>query len=147
MCFVSYSCISSFTALIHSANCVGATGNCKTILVFNRPLQVDRSVNWYLRCNVMSIRIVLISVYSMRKKRPRITSGQGLIRKAILGNEEPEVNLTKERSEPSVVQGTCLAERETAQKWGTGWAGRKPQRRGCGFFLSGDDHRGPCLPR
>ena len=100
MCFVSYSCISSFTALIHSANCVGATGNCKTIPVFNRPLQVDRSVNWYLRCNVMSIIIVLISVYSIRKKRPRITSGQGLIRKAILGNEEPEVKSNQRKEQP-----------------------------------------------
>lgn len=120
MCSVSYSCVSSFTALIHSANCVGAIGNRKTILVFNRPLQVDRPVNRHLRCNVMSIIIVLISVYSMRKKRPRTTSGQELIRKAIPGNEKPEVNLTKERSEPSVVQGTCLAEGETAQKWGRG---------------------------
>ena len=65
----------------------------------------------------MSIATVLISVYSMRKKRLRTTSGQGLIRKAILGND---VNLTEERSEPRVVKGTCLAEGETDWKWGRG---------------------------
>lgn len=35
----------------------------------------------------------------MRKKRPRTTSGQELIRKAIPGNEKPEVNLTKEKEQ------------------------------------------------
>ena len=79
----------------------------------------------------MSIATVLISVYSMREKRPRTTSGQGLIREAISGND---VNLTKERSEPSVVQETCLAEGETAWKWGgVGWEEASVKRLG---FLS-----------
>ena len=96
---------------------------------------MDRSVNRYLWCSVMSIATVLISVYSMREKRPRTTSGQGLIREAILGND---VNLTKERSEPSVVQGTCLAEGETAWKWGrSGLGGSLREEAGVSF------HQGP----
>lgn len=38
---------------------------------------------------------IIVSVNSVREKRPRAPSGQGLIRKAILGKEEPEVNLIK----------------------------------------------------
>ena len=114
MHFVSYSCIHSFAALIHSASVLVLQG---IVRPPQQALQVDRYVNWYLQCSVMSIATVLISVYSMRKKRLRTTSGQGLIRKAILGND---VNLTEERSEPRVVQGTCLKEGETAWKWGRG---------------------------
>ena len=38
---------------------------------------------------------IIVSVNNVREKRPRTPSRQGLIRKAIPGNEEPEVNLIK----------------------------------------------------